>query len=272
MHRGRTRFPRTEAAQLQELRATAAMARASRLIGAREEKIIVSSLRLSSRPIGEVMLPAEDISMLNVNDDLTTCLISAHLDMHTRFPVTERPHDPQGIAGYVNFKDIVAQMRLAPHAPTLRSILRPIPSFLNSTPIAQCMESMIHSHTHIALVRNEAGDVLGMVTLEDIFEELVGEIYDEHDRLPMHAVVAEAGWVVGGGISLARLRELTGVDLVGDPSDTEVRNLSQWMARQLGRPVTGGDAVEHMGLRVLVRKIRRQQVLEAQVTRIDQRK
>ena len=75
------------------------------------------------------MLPAEHISMLNVGAPLGESLVTAHLDMHTRFPVAERPGDPQSILGYVNFKDLVALMRLSrPHDASLRAILRPMPS------------------------------------------------------------------------------------------------------------------------------------------------
>lgn len=257
-----------EASHLQELRATASLARASRLIGAQEERIILSAARLSSRPVVEIALPAEHISLLNVNNSLADCLIAAHLDMHTRFPVTQRDGDPQAIIGYVNFKDIVAQLRLAPRNPSLSAILRPIPLFQATVPIAHVLETMMREHTHIALVRADEGKIVGLVTLEDILEELVGEIEDEHDRLPAHVATSEAGWVVGGGIGLARLREVTGIDLEKDPPPNQARTLNQWMIGHLGRPVRGGDVLERGGFRLLVRKIRRQGVLEAQISRL----
>jgi putative hemolysin len=267
LFRWTTSASRDESAHLQELRATTALARASRLIGAREERIILSAARLSSRPVIEIALPAEHISLLTVDNSLADCLIAAHLDMHTRFPVSQRPGDPQAIVGYVNFKDIVAQLRLAPRNPSISAILRPIPMFLSTEPIAHVLELMMREHTHIALVRSAEGRTMGLVTLEDILEELVGEIEDEHDRLPAHVATSEAGWVVGGGISLARLREVTGLDLEADLPDNAPRTLNQWMSGHLGRPVQGGDTIERNGLRLLVRKIRRGGVMEAQITR-----
>jgi putative hemolysin len=261
-----TRF---EAAHLQELRAMVALARASRLIGPREERIIMSAARLSSRPVREIALAAEHISLMPVSASLAECLIAAHLDMHTRFPVTQRAGDAQGIIGYVNFKDIVAQLRLSPKNPSIGAILRPMPSFVAQETIAHVLENMMREHTHIALVRETNGTIFGMVTLEDILEELVGEIEDEHDRLPAHVATSEAGWVVGGGISLARLKEMTGVDLEADLPANQPRTLSQWMAGHLGRTVRGGDVLERHGWRVLVRKLRRQEVLEAQITRVE---
>lgn len=193
----------SEAAELLELRAGAALARTYRLIGYREEGIIVGATGLSTRPVRAIMLPADHISLLDANASLADSLIAAHLDMHTRFPVAERVGDPQTIIDYVTFKDIVAHLRLAPHAPSLRAVLRPIPSLPDDLPIANCLERLLREHTHIALVRDAANQAVGMITLEDILEELVGDIQDEYDRLPTHAVPSGHAWVVGGGISLA---------------------------------------------------------------------
>ena len=204
--------------------------------------------------------------MLSLSNSMADSLVAAHLDMHTRFPVTARTGDPQGIVGYVNFKDIVAQLRLSPHEPSLRGILRPLTSLADSLPIASCLERMIREHTHIALVRESSEKVLGMITLEDIIEELVGEIHDEYDRLPAHVLASGSAWVVGGGTTIPALQELTGINLTADLPRADVRTLSEWVAGHLGRPVRGGDLIQRNRLRVLVRKVRRQQVLEAQIT------
>jgi putative hemolysin len=202
-------LPKSEAAELQELWAIANLARAAKLIGAKEENIILGAARLSSRPIEEIMLHTEYSSMLHISDSIADCLIAAHLDMHNRFPVAERAGDPQSIVGYVNFKDIVAHMRLNPHEPSLRGIVRAIPSFSDGLPISTALESLMRERNHIALVREDTGKVIGLITLEDIIEELVGDIQDEYDLLPVHATVAGPGWIVGGGIGLVRLHELT---------------------------------------------------------------
>ena len=258
---------KNEAAELQELRASVALARTSRLIGPQEEKIILGAASLSHRPVGAIMLSAEHISMIDVASSMADALVTAHLDMHTRFPVTERSGDPQSIIGYVSFKDIVAQMRLAPQHPSLRSIVRSIPSFHRNTPVAHCLERAIAEHNHIALIRDDAGQILGLVTLEDMIEELVGEIEDEYDRLPSHVVASGKGWVAGGGIALERLREATGIDLTSDMPQSNANHLSEWIAGHLGGLIRGGEVIERGNLRVVVRKIRRQKVMEAQVER-----
>jgi putative hemolysin len=257
-----------EPTQLQELRAVASLARASRLIGAREEKIILSAARLSSRTIREIMLPAEHISTMRVGESLSECLIAAHKDMHTRFPVTEVASDPQRIVGYVNFKDIVSALRLSPQNPTIRAILRPIASYPDTMIISACLEKMIHEHSHIALVRDEQRQVIGMITLEDIVEELLGEIEDEHQKLPTHCVGYEDVWVVGGGVDLMKLKDQTGIDLTADLPEPHVRKVSEWITGHLGHGALGGEELVRRGVRVLVRKVRLQQVLEAQITRL----
>jgi putative hemolysin len=82
--------------------------------------------------------------------------------------------------------------------------------------------------------------------------------------LPIHAVKSGQGWLVGGGISLGRLRELTGIDL--EQADT-FPNLNAWVSDRLGHLPIGGDVIEYQGLRILVRKVRRQRVLEALLSR-----
>lgn len=257
-----------EMAELHEIRATAAVARASRLIGRREEGIIHGATEMQSRPVREIMLPAEDIRTLDVNASLSDNLITAHLDMHTRFPVVERVGDLQSIVGYVNVKDIIATMRLSPRDPSLRSIVRRLPNFVDTQPISACLEIMMREHTHIAIVRDSANQVIGMVSLEDILEELVGEIEDEYDRLPAHIVASGDAWVVGGGVPLERLKAMTGMNLIDDSPPDGANTLSEWVIGHLGHDVDGGETVKHGPWRVVVRKVRRKKVQEAQVSRV----
>ena len=258
--------PKPEMAELHEIRATAAIARASRLIGHREEGIIHGATEMQSRAVRDIMLSAAYIRMLDVNASLGDNLVTAHLDMHTRFPVVSQMGDLQTIVGYVNVKDIIATMRLNPKDPSLRSIVRRLPSFRELQPIAECLERLMREHTHIAIVRDQSEKVVGMVSLEDILEELVGEIEDEYDRLPSHIVSSGNAWVVGGGVPLARLKAATGMDLIADLPPDGANTLSEWVIGHLGHELTGGETVEHGIWRVVVRKVRRKKVQEAQVS------
>ncbi len=256
---------RSESAELQELRAIASLARTSRLIGAREENIILGAARLSSRKLHEIMLPAEHISMLTLSDSISSSLIAAHLDMHTRFPVAETPGDAQTIVGYVTFKDIIAVLKNNPGEPSIRSIVRGIPSLYEDLPISTALEQLMREHTHIAIVRGHDQKVLGMITLEDIVEELIGDIQDEYDLLPVHVMKAGNGWVVGGGLSPLRFRDLTSREMLAKEAGPEIHNLSAWITDRIGRVPTGGEEIKYENLRIVVRKVRRQRVLEASI-------
>ena len=256
-----------DAAELQELRASAALARTCQLIGHREEGIILGATDLTNRPLRTIMLPVDHINMLDACASLVDSLRAAHRDMHTRFPVAEVAGNPQTIIGYVTFKDIVACLQSVSHAVYLKAVLRPILSLQEELPIAKSLEWLLREHTHIALIRNAANRVVGMITLEDILEELVGDIQDEYDRLPTHEVMSENAWVVGGGISLGRLKEMTAIDLSADLPACGAENLNDWIIGHLGRQVNDDDVLERHGLRFKVCRVRRHKIQEAQISR-----
>jgi putative hemolysin len=266
---------RNEAAALMDLRSIASLARASALIGPREENMIVGAARLASRQLREIIVPAEHIHLLSLHDPLAESLAAAQADMHTRFPITDRAitdrlitdrpisntqGDPQGIVGYVTFKDIVAGLRPQPPL-SMASILRHVPTLGPDVTISAALEQLLKERTHIAVVKDE-GAVIGMITLEDIVEELIGDIQDEHDLLPVHVIRSGEGWVVGGGATLGRLSELTPLAIGGDdPTMT----LSEWLIRRLGKPPRVGDEWRGPEGRFVVRKIRRQRALEVAI-------
>jgi putative hemolysin len=256
---------RNEAAALMDLRSIASLARASALIGPREENMIVGAARLASRQLREIIVPAEHIHLLSLHDPLAESLAAAQADMHTRFPITDRAisdtqGDPQGIVGYVTFKDIVAGLRPQPPL-SMASILRHVPTLGPEVTISAALEQLLKERTHIAVVKDH-DLVIGMITLEDIVEELIGDIQDENDLLPVHVIRSGEGWVVGGGAMLGRLRELTPLAIgVDDPTMT----LSEWLIRRLGKPPRVGDEWRGPEGRFVVRKIRRQRALEVAI-------
>ena len=109
-----------------ELRAAVALARTSRLIGAHEEKIVLSAAQLSQRNVADVMLDIEYVSMIPATDSLSDTLMKAHLDMHSRCPVCEKAGDALAVIGYLNFKDIVNTLKMSPENPSIIGITRPI--------------------------------------------------------------------------------------------------------------------------------------------------
>lgn len=253
---------RSEAAELQELRAITTLASASRLIGAREENIILGATNLATRKLSEIAIPVKYIHMLSLADTISDSLVAAYMDMHTRFPVTKTTGDPQAIVGYVTFKDIVSTIKLNPTQSSLQAILREIPVFDSAMPISAAMEQLLREHTHIALVQ-EAGVTIGMITQEDVIEELLGDIQDEYDMLPIHLIRTGSGWVAGGGASLDRIEEVTGINL---RAAENVHNLNAWIMANLGKVPKGGETVLNDKCRAVIRKVRRDQVLEALIS------
>jgi putative hemolysin len=104
-----------------------------------------------------------------------------------------------------------------------------------------------------------------MVTLEDILEELVGEIHDEYDRLPSYVTKSGNSWVVGGFATLSHIREACGIELPVPDNGVPLTTVNEWVLQRLGKPVQGGEILSADGVRIIVRKVRRQRVLEAQI-------
>jgi putative hemolysin len=250
---------------LHELRAAVSLARTSKLLGEREEKIVLSAAQMSVRPVRDIVIPAQDMSMIYVGSTLMEALVQAHMDMHTRFPVCAAPNDPQSVETYVNFKDIVAALRVNPKDPSLKGISRPIQKVQEDMALSSLLEMMIQQRTHIVLVVSQEGTVLGMVTLEDVIEELVGEIEDEFDRLPVHIHPCGAAWIMGGGVPITTAASVVGLDWAGKFGG-RAPALAEWARQHAPAGLQGGEAIEKEGLRVVPRKFRRKRLSEALVS------
>ena len=248
-----------------DFRAAVSLARASKLLSAREEKIVLSSALLAKRPVKDIILPAQDITMISAESSLMEALVKAHLDMHTRFPVCRIQDDPQSIEGYVNFKDIVYTLKANPSEPSLKAVTRSISKISAEASISQALEAMIQGKLHIALVVSGDGTILGMVTLEDILEELVGEIEDEFDYLPAHIQPCGSAWIMGGGLPMTRVFSAIGLKEDDKFKDSKVPTLNEWCLQKAHHPLEGGEIIESDNIRVVVRKFRRKKVSEALV-------
>jgi len=262
--------PETRDAQthwLHELRAAVSLARTSKLMGEREEKIVLAAAHLSSHFARDIMIPVKDISAIYVGSTLSKALVQAHLDMHTRFPICMTENDPQTIERYLNFKDIVSALRINPSDPTIKGISRPITKIRDDMPLPKLLEMMIQEKTHIVIVISAENLVMGMITLEDIIEELVGEIEDEFDRLPTHIHPCPSGWIMGGGVLMTTVASNLGLDWSAKFTG-RVPTLAEWCNQTFGSPLSGGETIESDGLRVVPRKFRRKKLQEAIVSLI----
>jgi putative hemolysin len=154
-------------------------------------------------------------------------------------------------------------MKINPGDPTIKGTIRPIMRFVDTTPISKVLERMIQEKLHIGLIENAQSKVLGMITQEDIIEELVGEIEDEFDRLPNSIHPYGNQWLVGGAVPMSMLAKTMGLDwtVEGD------LKLADWCQRQSAKPFNGGEIISGNGFQVTVRKLRRKKVSEAFVAK-----
>lgn len=253
---------REERASVQEMRAAAAQALEQKLIGPVEERIVSAAAGLSVKKVGDLLIPPPAISYIPITFTLTEALLRAHMDLHTRFPVTAAEGEPENIKGYVNFKDIVTALKMGSQSGTVASIARPIEKLPCGMTASKALEKMTEGNIHMAVVTGDGERVLGLLTLEDIIHQLTGEISDEYDRLPAHLYPSGEGLIAGGASKIKdifrRLRLTT-------PPENDI--LAFWVERKLGRPPRGSELLKIEGLTILVRKTRRHKLLEAYISK-----
>lgn len=250
-----------------ELEAAVTLARTKQLMGAQEERIVLAAAQLSRRKIKEILIPVSEISMVPSRLTLSEGLLRAHMDLHTRFPITAVENDAQTIEGYITFKDLVSALKMHATTPTVKGIARPIKRLQGNMAISQVLEQMMKEKLHIALVVDPTDKVLGLVTLEDIIEELVGDIEDEEDSLPIHTHPTSGGWIIGGGVPVTAVASRLGVAWSPTFAGPKNLRLADWCQQVLGRPIHKGETVRAEGLQVTVRKLRRHKLAEAFVSK-----
>ena len=247
----------------EEISALAAMARSSQMISRYQERIIKMVPNLSQRTAQSVMIEAENISFIDAKLSLADALTITGRDFHTRYPICENG-DINKVLGYVNIKELVTVQRSHTGAMTVRDIMRPISFVRPDDTASELLEGFASRHCHIMIVRDKDKNTLGLVTLEDIVEELIGDLDDEFDPLPRTFYSPrEFVWVVGGGVPMTLLARDTALDL---PLRTEPAAV--WFSCQLDRPARVGDVLRYRNAEFHVRKMRRHQVWEFNIKRI----
>lgn len=249
-------------ATVEEITALAGLARLSNQIDPYQERIILGASRLSQLRVEEIMIPVAQVSFLSATQSLADALVAAHVEAHTRFPVLEGT-DRDKVVGYINFKELIYYMRTNPGDPSLRGIIRPMQFVKPDVSAADLLKTFAGEHVHIALVRDAAGMTLGMVTFEDVVEELVGDLEDEFDRLPRSIHPLTGGtWMIGGGTPIADVAQKLGLEL-----PTAAGTVSAWLLQKFERIPRPGEAFRSGTHEFVVRRIRRGKVFEAAVHR-----
>ena len=165
---------------LEDIQTIAKVAQVENIINKDQEDIIIKTSNLKRRKIEEVMLPISEVIYFPETIGIDDYFDLAEKHLHTRYPVS-RTDSPQDIFGYLNLKEIALQ-RDNITADNLQKFIRPILFVKKTQSIIQVLKDLNTKRYHLAIVENEKGEFKGLVTLEDIVEEIVGEIADEFDH------------------------------------------------------------------------------------------
>lgn len=220
-----------------------------------ERRILDDVLSLRNRQISEVMRPRPEV--ISVTSSGTVGEAIKHIEdlPFSRYPVVDQSIDD--ITGFVHVRDLYDLASRDPDA-SLTGVVRPILYLPATARVLPTLTKLRARNTHIAVVIDEYGGTDGIVTLEDLVEEVVGEIFDEYDTDGATPQLAEGGGAVDGRLNLQDFAEATGIDLPRGTWDT----VAGFVLERLGRLAVEGDTVEVDGATLQVTSIDRRRIAE----------
>lgn len=169
-----------EAISTEEIKAMVDAGRAGGSVGEQERRIIHGAVELSNITARAIMVPRVQIEYLRIDTSLEEAYQIVADNAHTRLPVCDG--DLDNILGILHVKDLIRPMPgLLDNPPSLRELLRPVYFIAENKPANEILEEMKRNRLHLVMVQDEFGGTAGLVTLEDVLEEIVGEIRDEYD-------------------------------------------------------------------------------------------
>ncbi len=231
----------------------------------RIRNLLRNALRIRDLEVSDVLLPRNQVKYMDTHLSVDENLAMARESGHTRFPLCEE--DLDHCIGLIHIKDI---FRRKGQVSDLLRIRREIPSFDESDPLENAMETMLQQKFHMAVVKDEFGGTLGLITLEGILEVLVGDIQDEFD-LNEAALVRPMGkeaFHVDGLTPLHDLEEALEINV----GETEASTFGGWITDELGRmPDAGEDLrIDEPPLEVTILEVDEKRILSANVrVRVD---
>jgi magnesium and cobalt transporter len=231
-----------------------------------ESRIMLEGvLRMADLTAGDVMVAARRMDLLDIDAPYDELLNQVIATAHSRFPVYEERRD--NIIGVLLAKDLLKLQR-APEL-NLRTLLRP-PAFVpESKRLNELLRDFRANRNHLAIVIDEFGSVAGLVTIEDVLEEIVGEIEDEFDEKDAESgiyTLADGTHRVAGDTDIAEVNTAFATALPGDDFDT----IGGLVAHEYGRVPRRGEVVELGGLRFAVMLTRGGAVRWFKVTRAEE--
>lgn len=242
--RGFSEGPFSSEAELREL---VDLAEASQVIESGERQMIHSVFELGDTIVREVMVPRTDVVFIERHKTLRQAMSLALRSGFSRIPVIGENLDD--IIGIAYLKDVTKRVFDKHEAETterVESVLRPVMYVPDSKPVDALLREMQAERKHVAVVVDEYGGTAGLVTIEDILEEIVGEITDEYDQAEVEVEQLSNGAVrVSSRYMVDDLEDIVGVAI----EDDDVDSVGGLMAKHLGRVPIAGSVVEVDGLR-----------------------
>lgn len=220
------------------------------------------AVELGDRRVSEVMIPRPDVVWLHADDSLAELREVARRTGHSRFPVYGQHEDD--VLGSVHIKDVIGVDPDAYATTSVASVMVPIMAVPEVELLRQLLPDLRREQRTSALVVDEYGGTAGIVTLEDVLEELVGDIEDEFD--PVARQVRRVGpgrSLVGAGLRVDRVEELLGEAL----PEGDYETVAGFVLDRLGHIPEPGEAVRYGGLELLVTRVEGMRITEVAVTR-----
>lgn len=214
--------------------------------------LVLNALDLRRRVVREVMRPRQEIVVLNTEASIAECLAVAEKSRFSRFPLCVG-NDLDRPLGAVHLKDLYAMRLKARSGADLTVVARKLIYVPETARLEKLMHRLLDRKLHLAIVVDEHGGTVGLITLENILEELVGQIQDEFDQeKPLVTKLGENTWEVLGALPVHDLEELAGETLTAEGAGEGITTVSGWVTHKLGGFPKEGDVVPlaHGQLRV----------------------
>lgn len=230
-----------------ELIETLVEAEDNRIIGADSRLMLEGVLRMADMTAGDVMVAAPRMDLMDIDAPFEDLLGSVIDTGHSRFPVYEG--ERENIIGILLAKDLLKRQR-APEL-SLRTLLRPAVFVPESKGLNDLLRDFRGTRNHMAIVIDEFGRVAGLITIEDVLEEIVGEIEDEFDTAADEGdifALADSSYRVSGDTPLDRVNEAFAVRLVAADGKEDFETIGGLIAHEIGHVPRRGEQVSLGGL------------------------
>ncbi len=208
-----------------------------------ERQMLTNLLDLSDRRVEDAAVPRADMISFDVVKSFADLVATLVESGHSRLPVFRTSLDD--VIGMIHVKDVYAA--LARHeAPAPESLLREVLFVPTAMRVLDLLARMRQARTHMAIVIDEFGGTDGLVTIEDLVEQIVGDIEDEHDEEVAPQIVAvDGGWEADARVDLAELEAVVGAPLGGEDVDEDVDTLGGLIVALADKVPEAGEVVTH---------------------------